>query len=547
MVFLSLAQREARVAARKRRLYVIRAAMAASLLAVVPLRLHDANSATDGQALFESMGWMAFIYSSFAGVFRTCDCLSEEKREGTLGLLLLTDLRPGSVLVGKILAAAATTFFGLLAIVPILALPILLGAVTGDEFLRASLNLVNTLFLSIAWGIFISSVVRKHVAATLLAFAAPLFFSGVCTALTTAIDQNMRSEATERFIGLFAPLIGQWTAFYPDDTDAVEYFWRNIAFNHVLAWGFLFAAAYFFPRKWQDIPSSRSADQWQRRIRTWRYGTARERAALRRRLLSGNPLVWFVNRDRLNSTILFLALLTILLIGYVLNVTGFALPAANLIVLFRIASEASHSVSEDQKNGALELLLSTELSVRELVGGRVEALERQFLAPVSLIIGWQLSALESRGKVEGSLAIGLSLWLVASWFALAWIGPWFALRAKRPANATWMSLGAVLFPPAVGWIGAVGPTLFEPISNESHLLSAATTGWIGVGHCALLIWWARRMLLKNFRAAAADKFVTQRFERAFATMQERDRFLAGLSIHGLEQHRMLCDKHQGLE
>src|SRR5688572_15313990 len=94
MVFLSLAWREAKVAARNRRLYMVRVIVAAACMLAIPLRMRGAGST--GALIFETMSWMVFIYCLFAGVFRTCDTLAEEKREGTLGLLLLTDLRPAS-------------------------------------------------------------------------------------------------------------------------------------------------------------------------------------------------------------------------------------------------------------------------------------------------------------------------------------------------------------------------------------------------------------------------------------------------------------------
>ena len=67
-----------------------------------------------------------------AGLFRRR--AAEEKREGTLGLLFLTDLRAYDVVLGKLVASSLDTFFGLLAIFPILGLTLLLGGVTGGSW-----------------------------------------------------------------------------------------------------------------------------------------------------------------------------------------------------------------------------------------------------------------------------------------------------------------------------------------------------------------------------------------------------------------------------
>src|ERR1039458_3701925 len=54
-----------------------------------------------GLWIFEALRWIAFVLACGSGIFLTADCLSEEKREGTLGLLFLTDLRGHDVVLGK--------------------------------------------------------------------------------------------------------------------------------------------------------------------------------------------------------------------------------------------------------------------------------------------------------------------------------------------------------------------------------------------------------------------------------------------------------------
>src|SRR5207244_13589599 len=95
-----------------------------------------------------------------AGVFLTADCLSEEKRDGTLGLLFLTDLRGYDVVLGKFVAMLVNALYGLLALLPIMAIPLLLGGVTGGEFWRRALTLIEALLVSLAAGIWISALVR---------------------------------------------------------------------------------------------------------------------------------------------------------------------------------------------------------------------------------------------------------------------------------------------------------------------------------------------------------------------------------------------------
>src|SRR5207247_5618088 len=81
----------------------------------------------------------AVVYCLLRGVGLTADCLSEEKREGTLGLLFLTDVRGYDVVFGKLVATSLNALYGVLAIVPVLAVPLLMGGVAAGEFGRIAL------------------------------------------------------------------------------------------------------------------------------------------------------------------------------------------------------------------------------------------------------------------------------------------------------------------------------------------------------------------------------------------------------------------------
>jgi ABC-type transport system involved in cytochrome c biogenesis permease component len=73
---------------------------------------------------------LMFLYCLGHGRRSTADCLSEEKREGTLGLLFLTDLKGADIVLGKLAATSMRGFYGFLAVFPVLAIPLLLGGIT---------------------------------------------------------------------------------------------------------------------------------------------------------------------------------------------------------------------------------------------------------------------------------------------------------------------------------------------------------------------------------------------------------------------------------
>ena len=127
MNWLPIADRELRVAARKRSTFWLRVAAAITGLLIgsgclLLSRVYGASPARMGSILFHTLTWLCLVAGLSAGLFFTSDCLSEEKREGTLGLLFLTDLRGYDVVLGKLLATSLRGFYALLALLPILAI-----------------------------------------------------------------------------------------------------------------------------------------------------------------------------------------------------------------------------------------------------------------------------------------------------------------------------------------------------------------------------------------------------------------------------------------
>src|SRR5215472_11249660 len=155
MTLLPIVQRELRIAARKRSTVWFRVVVALAALVIgsgflIMNLAMGAGSARFGSGLFGTLTWMALAATLAAGVFFTADSLSEEKRDGTLGFLFLTDLRGYDVVGGKLLATSLRGSYALLAFFPVLAVTLLMGGVTGGQFWRTSLALINALFCSLA-------------------------------------------------------------------------------------------------------------------------------------------------------------------------------------------------------------------------------------------------------------------------------------------------------------------------------------------------------------------------------------------------------------
>src|SRR6266516_3254696 len=170
MTFLPIVDRELRVAARKRNTFWLRVVAALVALIIGGVSPFGGRGQMGGP-MFAVLTWLSLGTALSAGLFFTSDCLSEEKREGTLGFLFLTDLRGYDIVLGKLLATSLRGFYALLAFLPILAVTQMMGGVTGAQYWKSTLALVNALFCSLAAGMFISAISRdsqKALTGTLL-------------------------------------------------------------------------------------------------------------------------------------------------------------------------------------------------------------------------------------------------------------------------------------------------------------------------------------------------------------------------------------------
>lgn len=127
-----------------------------------------------------------FFVACATGLLSASDSVSSERRQGTLGLLFLTDLKPRTVLAAKLISSSFQNTYALLAALPVLAACILAGGVTGVFLLRSSLVIVYTLLLSTLVGLSVScrvsdsheafsKSIRRFILWNLVPFVSPFF------------------------------------------------------------------------------------------------------------------------------------------------------------------------------------------------------------------------------------------------------------------------------------------------------------------------------------------------------------------------------------
>src|SRR5437762_4983713 len=246
MTFLPIVGRELRVTARRRGTYWNRALSAlAAILTFGGALIFEAQAPPKelGQHVFDILSGLFLLTSLAAGVRYTADCLSEEKREGTLGLLFLTDLRGYDVVLGKLAATSLNCIYGLFAIFPVLAIPLLLGGVSVDEFWRVTLALMNALFNSLAAGILVSAMSKSPRRAMMCTFLLLLFIHGGLPSIGLWVAQRYYGGIT--LDTFFLPSVGYayrwaldaWFKARPDQ------YLESMLVIHGLGWAMLALAS----------------------------------------------------------------------------------------------------------------------------------------------------------------------------------------------------------------------------------------------------------------------------------------------------------------
>jgi ABC-type transport system involved in multi-copper enzyme maturation permease subunit len=564
MVLLPVAAREVREASRQTRTYAWRAATAGVALAVMAfITWVSRYSMSQGHDLFVAVSTIAYIYCLIAGVVRTADTIAEEKRENTLGLLFLTDLKGWDIILGKLLSSSANCLFGLLALIPMLAIPMMMGGVQMIEFVRVILTLIVTLLLSISWGFLISSLFRLSVVTISSGLAVVILIAGGLPLLSVLLAEEFHLRMASAIMFVISPTHSLVFSFDTSMPSWLYHFWTSISVNFAIALLILRMAIFFLPRFWQEAPKNKKTETWRNCVRAWRFGKPKAKTRLRKRLLNQNPFFWLANREQISSAGLMLTSVVILFgaVGIGIASTRGAwrgteeimiwwivgMVFVHIIVAFRMAMSASYRLAEDRRSGALELLLGTEVSIRQLLRGYWMALGRQFFGPVMIcLFGGAFAAsmilmlfsdrihagnifatmIEIIARIfrrggdsdEGLIFLifmSIQGMLMLNWIALLWVGMWLGLREKRAGVATWATLATVYVPPwvllIVGMITFVEMGLSRGMTQEVGISSVLLAGWtLGGANVLLLSVWARKKLLGRFREAAADRYLGPR-------------------------------------
>ena len=484
---------------------------------------------TVSKILFGILTGSAFLYCLFSGVRSTADSLSHEKREGTLGLLFLTDLKGYDVVLGKLAATSVNGLYGVLAVVPMLAVPLLIGGISLAEFGRMALVAVNTLFFSLSLGMCVSAMSRHAQKAAMLTMLFILLFAGVFPAAGSYYAYLKRLVGAQTWLFFPSPGYSYFLAWDLPFTTSRREFWYSLGVIHAIGWVALILAMIVAPRSWQDRPSGVRKLRWRERWQLWSFGTLAQRKAFRTRLLNTNAFFWLAGRARLKPAFVWLVLGLVgcgWFWGWMkfhrewLNEGTYIMTGVVLSLLLKgwFVSEVGRQLAEERKSGSLELLLSTSLTVNDIVKGQFLALARQFLGPLILVLSVEIVFLMAGvqyAELGDSREPWIGFWvfsmiaLVADLVALFWVGMWQGITAKNPNQAASASLMQIMIlPPIIFGLVCLLASLSAMRGHSEPGWKFFMAWWFGLGLAADVVFGgrARLRLLADFRLMAAQRY-----------------------------------------
>ena len=420
--------RELRAESRRAANYWLRVLAASALVLVFASMMLAAQPALSqvGAILFSGLNQTLLFALWILVPLMTADCVSREKREGTLGLLFLTPLTVLDVIAGKaaIHVLRALTLF--LAALPLLGLPLVLGGVDWRSVLWAAAGLTNAMLLGIAAGIYASTRGGSTIQVMVLAEAWALSLAVLSSLWTGPLVRMVlgRSFALAWLAGLVGiRMLGSLALF-------VLILWKSVV---------------RLRESWQQESDAPEQPRWVKIFSNSDFWQAFFRWD-KSRTLDRNPMAW-LQEYSWTARLTKWGWVAIVLLGEFVVLTRFGSrrsplwePLIVVALGLGMAFSAVGSFRREQETGLLELLLVTPLSERHLLRGRFWGICCHYFPALAILwVGWIGNRLldprfYSNGFMAAMfpnpisfasiMAVGLYLSLGRMNFFLAWLLTW---------------------------------------------------------------------------------------------------------------------------
>ena len=392
-----------------------------------------------GAELFAAVDLAIVFMLLIVGPLMTADSISKERREGTLDLLFLTSLTASKVIGSKFTARLLQLLSLWLVIVPLSVVPILAGGVSGKAIVGSLLKQMTIILVSLGAGLVASCMVRRALAAMLLALglAAPLLW--LVTKLNTLEPPRVPFAAAG--IQFVHEPEGLWS-------------FSQVFFHQGTRWGFSMVLSVLLTLLLlrvaaQLIVSGRkekTESETRKSLRVvfftphyWKSGFHRWLS----RKMDKNPLIWLEYRRTGSRAARWMMVLVLVMVetyavmAHSLGNSFLALQLQTAFLLMLImAVTAASSFQKEMENGAFELLLVAPFTERSLLSGRLRAVWSYYLPPLltlALPIWMAFTWNEARAiPLRGEEALGFArvMSLAGSAITIPVCGLFFALTSR---------------------------------------------------------------------------------------------------------------------
>jgi ABC-type transport system involved in multi-copper enzyme maturation permease subunit len=510
MTVLPVIARELRAAARRTSTYALRINGVAALLAVCAwITLSRVVRWNDGGAVFAFLHAALFLAIWVLVPLLTADCISRERREGTLPLLFLTPLKAGDIVLAKALVHGLTAFTLWLAVLPVLTMPFMSGGVGWREAVYSILVNFSSICLALGAGLVASAQSKVHIRALVsagcLAFLFCLGFILGTGGLGIVVIDVGRHQSISQILSDLNHLVEAGTALVLDGNNV----WgRSAGFSRqmlvslglsaglsVLALWLLFRfVASRVKRVWCEPPPSARMVWLEEKLCT----PVLFRRLFRRWMnweLERNPVGWLELRSWSGRLVMWSWFAVVASIySSVLANEGLYWRVFHAMQCFlgwvlvgSMALSAAGSFRRERESGMLELLLVAPLREWQVLGGRVLGLWGQFLPAVALLLGLWLccSTFMETGREWPSILL-----FAGTFASLPVIGLYYSLLKRGFLSAfLWTLLVGVALPAflsageqftemAVSVLVARNPAQDPSLGWLFTPVQAAVAGWL---------------------------------------------------------------------
>jgi ABC-type transport system involved in multi-copper enzyme maturation permease subunit len=399
------------------------------------------GSTTVGLQIFQSLASMVLFAVCVLSALTAGLSLMREKIERSLGLLLLTDMSCRQQVAGRLLANAFAMLILTLSVLPLFALAGTLGGISPLQIGAAFLILAGTIFLGCCLGLLCAALAGSERQFTGLAVLLGLaVFAGL------PLLVSLGGLALKRPTGWILNIVSPFAAMAALGrgilgTSAVE----SCLFSAALGLPLLDLAYRLLPRSVLRESSPRIAGRGWRRL-------LRKRRRARQPPILGNPVAWkdqnffyggilrewriagFLTLPAVGGTscLIALALGAEAETAATVTLTVVALTAGFVFAVGTVVRSA-RAFNTEKLNRTLELLLTSDLEEKEIVGGKIRAVALSTLPWLVFAVAGGLAAVTLTGEFGGILAVSAAAaGALSTVFSLACFALFLSLRMKTP-------------------------------------------------------------------------------------------------------------------